>query len=122
MKAFFVYNFQAFKFLLASFVVLMLSVFFSNCSSNNADYSISDDDFAIVLADLHLAENLAQNATGKTKDSLALHFFGEVFKIHQLDSLEIERNIELLKNDPKKLSKIYEKVLEVLKKKEAKNN
>ena len=122
MKAFLVYNFQPIRILLAYTWVLMLLFFFSSCQSNKADYSLSDDEFAIVLADLHLAENLAQNATGKTKDSLSRHFFGEVYKIHQLDSLEVERNIELLKNDPKKLAVVYEKVLEVLKKKEAKNN
>jgi len=101
--------------------VLMLFTLFVNCQSDKASYSLTDDQFAVLLADLHLAENLAQNGVFQTKDSLAGLFYGEVFQIHKMDSLEIERNIDLLKNDPKKMAVIYEKVLEVLKKKEAKD-
>ena len=119
MKANLIHYFQSGKILLLCFGILMCFALFSSCQSDKAKYSYTNDELATIIADLHIAENLANSGVGKQKDSLAKQFYSEVFQIHKLDSMEIEQNIELLKNDPKKMAVVYELVLEVLKKKEA---
>lgn len=76
--------------------------------------TLSDDQLIPVLTDIQVAEAAAQTLTGTLKDSILEVYYNQVFAIHGVEREEFELCFMELESDPKRLSLIYERVIEEL--------
>ncbi len=67
-----------------------------------------------LLVDVHIAEVAIQDATTTAKDSVAELWYGYVFKQHGVEQEAFEKTMNVLRKDPKRIGKLYEKVQEEL--------
>lgn len=72
-----------------------------------------------LLADLHVAEAIIQNANAATRDSIADFYYQQIFMIHELDEADFDSTMVILREDPSRLAPIYTQVLEILAAKDA---
>ena len=89
-----------------------LLLFISSCGTEQSQLSISQDKLVEVLIDVHIAEAAAQTLRGATKDSVINAYYDQIFEIHGLNREEFETSMELLRTDPKRMEKLYAKVME----------
>ena len=73
-----------------------------------------------ILVDIHIGEAASLQADISQRDSLKELYYDQIFEIHKVSKEVYEEDIELLKRDAKKLTTIYDKVIEQLKEKKAK--
>lgn len=92
-------------------LVIFLSV--SSCNKNNDE--MDNEALANIIADMHISEISLQRADKTYKDSLQLVFQEKLAKIHKVSSQEIKKQVELLMEDPKRQSEVYNLAIEKLK-------
>jgi len=86
------------------------------CGGNEAGPMIPEDKLVPLLVDVHIAEVAIQDATSSAKDSIATLWYGYVFKQHGVEQEAFEKTMQVLRKDPKRIGKLYEKVQEELEK------
>ena len=84
------------------------------CQEEEIPYQLSDEQFIRVITDLHISESATQHLALHQRDSMAVIYLQQILDIHSVKNELFEAEYERLKNDPKKLVKIYEKVIERL--------
>ena len=65
-----------------------------------------------VIADIHLSESAMYLFNDDIKDSIGRVYYQQVFDIHQIDSTDFNRAIEMIRKDPKLMMQVYRKVFE----------
>lgn len=80
----------------------------------DADPVIPESKLAPLLVDVHIAEVAIQDAPAAAKDSVATLWYNFVFKEHGVKQEDFEKTMRVLRKDPKRIGKLYEKVQEEL--------
>ncbi len=93
-------------------VLIFLS--FISCEEETS-CTLSEDQLVFVLADIQVAEAAAQSLLGTMKDSVLEVYCDQIFSIHGVERAHFELCFDELQQDPQRLSLIYEKVIEELK-------
>lgn len=91
------------------FIALVLSSC-SNTTSSVSSYTLSENQMANILTELHIAEGATVQFPKKQKDSLTKYYYKQVFEMQHINEQEFQNNFSLLKNDPKTLEKLYKMV------------
>lgn len=91
---------------------------FIGCKPRQARLSMSDEEAIQLLADIHSAEAAAQHLPNPTRDSMVRVYYDQVFRLHHTDQAAYEELVVTLRKDPDRMSKLYEKVVEELAKRE----
>jgi len=73
-----------------------------------------------VLVDIHLAEAAMQNLTISAKDSIAARYYKQIYTIHGVKKEDFDSTSTFVKQRPKLLAKVYERVVEELNRKKLK--
>lgn len=97
-------------------IYLICLLFLLNCQSAEEPLPLSNEKLVRILADIHLAEAALQGLVGTTKDSFAQIYYNQVYTIHDTDSQLVNESLRILQRDPIRLEKVYEAVLDTLKK------
>lgn len=95
---------------------LLLGISVSGCRSKEA--KIDEDLLARVIADMHIADSGLQRQDKRLKDSMRNEYLDMISKIHSIDKMEIKAQVEKVMDDKEKHSKVYTRVIEILKEKE----
>lgn len=104
-----------FRSLIAIIVLLNLS----NCRPSIPELQIEKDQMIKILMDVHVAEGALQNYYGDEKDSLAEAYYQQIYQFHNIDSLDLSLNLEILRKNPELLHEVYTEVVEELSKQES---
>lgn len=100
--------------------LLMMALFSAlACSKPPAEYSFSEEQFLTLLADAHLLEARLQKVYAPDRDSIAGILYQQFFEIHNISEQDWKSNLASLSKDPVYMEKLYEKVLEELRIREA---
>jgi len=100
------------------FIVLLMSTVFA-CNEKTEELRIPPETLVEVLADVHLVEGALLSIRPAQKDSLKKLYYSQVYEIHEISDKDFEHDIKILKFNPKKMERIYEKVMEELNRKDA---
>ncbi len=79
---------------------------------------IPRDKLVSVLIDVHLAEAAKQNLIGLVKDSVTRAYYHQIYTIHQIDSVQLQQSLEILRDDPEQLKDVYQEIMDSLKARE----
>ncbi len=90
--------------------IFMICSLFS-CQKEKASLTIEEDKMIMILLDVYLAEGAIQPVNMKTKDSLAVTYYEQIFKIHDIREEDFLENIKILRENPILSKGIYKKVL-----------
>ncbi len=93
--------------------ILFLAFFFSACYQSIPIEKpiLSEDKMIIILKDIHLAEALLSEITDRrAKDSTAIIYYNEIFRIHQVDTANFEQSMNAYFSNPAQLDSLYNKV------------
>lgn len=98
---------------------LLLLVWLQGCKSPQTPLPIPEDKLVELLADLHLAENAAQELPAESKDRIKARYYDRIFKDHSTTREAFEASIKILNQTPARLTEIYTLVHETLVTREA---
>lgn len=112
------------KICLKTFVILGCTIFLFSCyrELELQEPKLSEEVMVGVLADIHLAEGQITQYTALTphaRDSIASQHYITIFKLYNITAEDFEQSMNAFMGNPDALSKLYEKVLDKLKKDEA---
>ena len=94
------------------FILLILSSsFFLSCKQEEIKLQIPDDELVKILTDLHISEAAILSLNQKLKDSMSVIYYQQIFEIHGITDSVFYHDLEILRNDSKKLEEIYQKVI-----------
>ncbi len=65
-----------------------------------------------VLSDVHLAEAAIQSLGKAIKDSMSQVYYDQIYEIHGIQKQDFEQLMEMLRNRPGDLKRIYGKMME----------
>lgn len=95
-----------------AFFLLFLTTF--ACNAGQKKSPIPDKKLIEILTDLHYAEAALQDVYGTQKDSLKKVYYGEIFQLHETSEEELTKAMDILRQNPEKLDKIYQFVVDNL--------
>ncbi len=92
------------------FLFLFLIVFLSSCGNKKVELTIPEDKLIKIFFDLHSAEYIINRASVNEKDSLVIIYRDQIFKLHNVDKREFEKNLKIIQANPQYFKDFYEKV------------
>ena len=76
---------------------------------------LSEEELIPILKDIHIAEALlTETVNRRDKDSLARFYYGQIFELHQVDSISFNQSMHAYFTDPPALDSLYEKVVNAI--------
>jgi hypothetical protein len=93
---------------------LMLCTCFA-CNVGQKRLPVPEKKLIEILTDAHYAEAALQEVYGNQKDSLKKIYYKEIFQLHKVSKEEMTKSMDILREDPARLDKIYQAILENLK-------
>jgi c-di-GMP-related signal transduction protein len=60
-----------------------------------------------LLCDLHIAEGAAELLEGTKKDSILKIYYTQIFEIQGIEEKQFKKDLDLLKEDPTEMTKVY---------------
>ena len=100
-------------------MLLIVVLFAAGCGEKPLPISISEEAMVPILRDVHIAEAALQTMPSNTRDSMAEIYYLQIFKIHGVTWDDFEQTMGVLREDPIRMERIYEKVMEELAKDDA---
>lgn len=95
----------------------LVAILFSSCYQPIPKETpiLSEDKIKLILRDIHLAEALlTEVADRRSKDSLARMYYGQIFKLHDVDQDEFDQSMHAYFTDPPALDSLYQEVISEL--------
>lgn len=112
-------HFRAFRFVSIALIMTLLA-WGSSCGRETARPPIPEDKLIGALIDVHFAEAAVQSLRGATKDSVINLYYDQICEIHGLNREEFETTMEIYRNDPIRMEKLYTKVMAEMERQEVK--
>lgn len=76
---------------------------------------LSEEELIPILKDIHIAEALlTETVDRREKDSLARFYYGQIFELHQVDSIVFNKSMHAYFTNPVALDSLYQAVIDVL--------
>ena len=101
-------------------VIFLLAALIMACQEETQSLPLDEAQLIEVLADVHIAEAAGQQLRGGTKDSVMQVYYAQICSIHQVDQEAFIQSMKQLRNEPKRLQEIYDKVTEAIERVDAK--
>lgn len=96
-------------------ILLMMTagLFLLGCQQEKvAPLPFEDEKIISILMDVHLAEASLQSLGKVMKDSMTDVYYNQIYTIHKISKADFEKMIDLLRNSPEDLNRIYGKLME----------
>lgn len=90
--------------------IVFLVLLISSCKAKLEEPTIDKQAFKAILADMHIAEEMVSKFKLADRDSVRDLYFTEIAEIHNIDTSEITRQIELLQSNPDYAFLLYQDV------------
>jgi len=88
----------------------------TSCQEEEVAPLIEETKMVRLLADLHVSESATQHFGVTLRDSFRQVYYEQIFEIHEVDQALFEKELKILKKNPKRLSAYYDQVIKVLEK------
>jgi hypothetical protein len=76
---------------------------------------LSDEELIPLLKDIHIAEALlTETVNRREKDSFARLYYGQIFELHEVDSIVFNQSMQAYFTNPAALDSLYELVIEAI--------
>lgn len=98
---------------------LLFCCLLTACSKKEDQIKLSVEERVQLLADLHMAEAAAQHLPPAVKDSMIRIYYDQVFAQHHIAQADYDLLMRQLRDHVGELQPLYEKVLEELSRREA---
>ena len=95
-----------------SLLIVVVALF--SCEKKEVPLPLEEEHLSKILADVHVAEAAAQNITGPAKDSMLDIYYDQIYKINKIEKAEFMESMEILRNDPIRLERIYSRTMDIL--------
>jgi len=110
-----------------SLLLMMYLLVYSGCMSDGKPPrdTLSQEQMASILADIHIAESRVTRMQLKSSDSSLMVFNKlkqDIWKKHKVDTLNYRNSYTFYMTHPKQMSQIYEKVNKKIESREKSNN
>lgn len=101
-------------------LALMLTIFsiMAACSSKEAALPLDEAKMVEMLVDVHFIEAAMQEMPGSLRDSIGTVFYEQFFTIHNVSAADFNQSLNMLRENPARMSKLYAKVLAKLEERE----
>ena len=96
-------------------ILLMMTagILFFGCQQEKEDpLPYEDEKIISILLDVHLAEAALQSLGKVMKDSMTDVYYDQIYTIHHISKADFQKMMELLRNSPKNLNRIYGQLME----------
>lgn len=93
-------------------LILYGSICLLSCQQEEIKPQIADDEMVKILTDLHISEAAILSLNQKLKDSVSNVYYQQIFEIHGVTDSVFYQDLEILRNDAKRLEEIYNKVID----------
>lgn len=93
-------------------LVILALITLSSCFSEplQTKPKIPDDQLVEILKDVHIAEAAILNLPKEQRDSLALRYYSEIFRIHQVSKEDFDQSLKVLLVNPRLSEALYKRV------------
>jgi hypothetical protein len=98
--------------------VLLLLAACDNYKPKSIEAGIEAEKMAALLADMHLIEAYIQDVDAEVRDSVRTALYGQVFKIHAVDTAAFRRDYPAYFGESAKADALYQQVNAILQKRE----
>jgi hypothetical protein len=78
---------------------------------NEGKAPLSDDTFASILTDMHIAEAAAEGEFATKKDSILKIYYGQILKKHNVSSVDFDSTMAVYSSQPVAFDSLYADVL-----------
>ncbi|MEZ4907900.1 MAG: DUF4296 domain-containing protein [Saprospiraceae bacterium] len=92
--------------------ILIVLLFMFSCKNENDKLRISEDELRKVMFDIHTAEFIVTKTPVDIRDSIEDLYIDQIMTIHNIDRRDFEHDMEILRNNPERFEKFYEKLQE----------
>lgn len=76
---------------------------------------LNEDELIPILKDIHVAEALlTETIDRRAKDSLARLYYGQIFRLHGIDSSIFNQSMHAYFTDPSALDSLYQAVIDAI--------
>jgi hypothetical protein len=107
-------------FLKNSIYLLVISLALAGCQKEEkVQLPYPDKEVVAILADIHIAEAALQPLFGEVKDSTAQVYYEQIYAIHDINEDQLRELLQILKDHPKEMERIYDLVLEEISRQKA---
>lgn len=95
-----------------AFLLFFMTAF--ACNAGKKNLPIPEKKLIEILIDMHYAEAALQDVYGVQKDSLKKVYYGEIYQLYQTSEEEMTKTMDILRQDPTHLDKVYQFVVDNL--------
>jgi len=101
-----------------NFIIIVL--FFLLSCNQNSDNILSKKEFTNLLVDIHIADGyiVEKGLFDKDLKNDSLSYYNSVFKKHNINRADFDKNIDYYTNNLEEFEKIYNNVIKIIKEKE----
>jgi len=76
---------------------------------------LSEEELIPILKDIHIAEALLTEIVDRrAKDSFARLYYGQIFELHTVDSIQFNQSMHAYFSDPPALDSLYQEVIDAI--------
>jgi len=94
------------------FTILSLSIACNSSTVHNSS-SLSDEQLANIMLDMHFADALLAEFSGQQRDSISMLFWKQMTQLYGMSEKEIREEVRNLELDPEKMKLILGRVKEM---------
>lgn len=93
---------------------LIIVILLLGACTNPEKLPISETKMVEVLSDMMIAEAAMNRADRSVEDSLELSYYNQIYRIHAIDSNQLNKSFEILQANPELANRLYKMVEERL--------
>jgi len=98
-------------FLIQLFIVIIVFSACDNYKPSYAEPTIGKEKMAKILTDLHIVEAHLQNIEAATRDSIRSMLYDQLFKTHEIDTVEFYENHKKYFSHSELIEPLYDDIL-----------
>ncbi|MGK0387799.1 MAG: hypothetical protein ACI94Y_000525 [Maribacter sp.] len=98
-------------------IIIPILLFATSCNKPiKPEGILKENKLSEILADVHMAEASIPLFKATDKDSIAIGYYGHIFRVHEVEEVEFYASMKYYSTNSKTMADIYTKTEEILRK------
>jgi len=94
--------------------ILGMLLILTACTKKDRQLPIPEEELVGVLMDVHIAEAGISFLYGLKRDTFVEDYYEDIYTIHDISPEEFEQTMDVLRNDPELMARVYQNILDSL--------
>lgn len=94
--------------------ILFTFLLLASCGEKEVPIPLSEEQLIEVLIDMHIAESMIEKLPVSDRDTVGNVYYRMIYREHDISKEDFDASINVLREDPERLNKVYSKILEEL--------